>query len=1059
MSGQFPEQKQDWCNLDVIHRNVLPSRSYFFLYETEKDALSANTDLSSSIKLSGTWKFHHSNSPFEAPQGFEAPTYDTSKWSDIQVPGIWQLQGWGKPHYTNVPYPFFVDPPNVPFDDNQTGSYARKFKVPEKFANQDLRLRFEGVDSAFHVYVNGQPVGYSQGSRNPSEFDITKIVDFSGENTLAVQVYQYCDGSYLEDQDQWRFSGIFRDVLLLAFPSDSIQDFQLHTILDDEYKDAELKVKVSTKTTNPNIVLKLLDTNGAEVVQEAGAIDSSAAEYSLKIANPKKWSAEEPNLYKLVLSFSDRHIAQNVGFRRIEIKNGIYLVNGKRIVFRGANRHEHHPKYGRAVPYEFMKHDLLTMKRYNLNALRTSHQPSDPRLYALADELGLWIMDEADVECHGFSTVDELALSPEDRKRPFDERKELVYGNSARFTSDNPDWKHHYVDRALQLVHRDKNHPCVVMWSLGNEAFYGCNFRSMYDEIKKIDQSRPIHYEGDFGTGSARSISEPETVDIVSRMYPRIEDIIDFAKRSDITKPLVLCEYIHAMGNGPGNIKEYINAFYQHQALQGGWVWEWANHGLKTKDDKTGVEYYAYGGDYGDEPNDYNFIMDGVLFSDHTPTPGLVEYKKAIEPVQVESYDEGVVTIINRYDTASLEYLKCEACLIGDGYKKPLGELPIPVNVAPHTRASIKLPTFDTSDIEGEVYLQVDFSIPKDNVWAAAGHVVSSSQLQLQPASAISTLPATTSAPEITSTPSTLTVATSTTTYTLSLPAGRLTSILKLSTELLHSTSGPVLTLFRAITDNDRPQDGQDWLLKHLELTKPHTYSVTWSTQTDKSLVEVVVKQKVGPPSLSWYLDTTVTHTFHSSGQLHMHTKAVPKGPNLPLTLPRLGLQFSMPKEFNGVSWFGRGPGESYRDKKLSQNFGNYEASVDELWVDYEFPQENGNRTDVRHITFTSSKPSGNLLEQVKDLTLGVQKASSTLTARFGQQEEFSFQASHYDARDIETAQHPYELRKFRKEEVIVRLDAMHHGLGTGSCGPKTRPEYALMVEEGNGWEFDIWLE
>ena len=568
---QFPQSKPDWSNPDVIHRKLLPPRSYYFQYEHEEDALPANTDLACAVKLSGTWKFHHANSPFDAPDGFEASSFDSSKWSTIQVPGIWQLQGYGKPHYTNVAYPFFVDPPNVPFDENQTGSYVRKFRIPEQYSDEDLRLRFEGVDSAFHVYVNGKLAGYSQGSRNPAEFDITNLVNISGENTLAVRVYQYCDGSYLEDQDQWRFSGIFRDVFLLAFPEASIQDFQVRTLLDNEYQHAELKVsmRISGDGSAGEVGIKLLDSSGAEVAKQSSQVPSPCVEFSLNVTDPRKWSAEEPNLYNLVLSYGGRHIVQNVGFRKIEIRDGLYLVNGKRIVFRGINRHEHHPTFGRAVPYEFMKQDLLTMKRHNINALRTSHQPSDPRLYALADELGLWIMDEADVECHGFATIDTLALSPEDRKRPFDERGALVYRHSARFTSDNPDWREHYVDRALQLVHRDKNHPCVVMWSLGNEAFYGRNFKSMYDEIKRIDQSRPIHYEGDSGPGSAVHITEPETVDVVSRMYPWLEAIIDFAKKPDITRPLVLCEYVHAMGNGPGNIKEYIDAFYQYPALQG----------------------------------------------------------------------------------------------------------------------------------------------------------------------------------------------------------------------------------------------------------------------------------------------------------------------------------------------------------------------------------------------------------------------------------------------------------------------------------------------------------
>lgn len=634
MSGQFPQTKPDWSNIDIIHRNTLPARSHFFVYTNEQDALAADIERSCSISLSGIWKFHHANSPFEAPENFAAIDYDTSQWHDIHVPGIWQLQGWGYPHYTNVPYPFFVDPPNAPYNDNQTGSYVRWFTVPEEFRNDFLRLRFEGVDSALHVYVNGQKVGYSQGARNPSEFDITRLVH-DGENVLAVRVYQYCDGSYLEDQDQWRFSGIFRDAYLHAFPKKHIRDFHVQTLLDTEYRDAELRVKVDVEGEG-EVALRLLDHAWHAVADVSKGSSNCTTSFSIAISNPKQWSAETPYLYKLILSYGGRFIVQNVGFRRVEIKGGIYLVNGKRIVFRGVNRHEHHPENGRAVPYEFMKQDLLLMKRHNINAIRTCHQPSDPRMYALADELGFWVMDEADLECHGFATIDEAALSPADRAKSFEERKAMVYGHSARFTSDNPEWRDQYVDRAIQVVMRDKNHPCVVMWSLGNEAFYGCNFQSMYDEIKGIDQTRPIHYEGDF---------EAQTVDLFSQMYPNVDDIIRFAKEPNFTKPLVLCEYVHAMGNGPGNIREYIDAFYEYPRLQGGWVWEWANHGLKKKDAKTDEEFYAYGGDFGEELHDGNFILDGLLLSDHTPTPGLVEYKTAVQPVQVLRQETGRVEI------------------------------------------------------------------------------------------------------------------------------------------------------------------------------------------------------------------------------------------------------------------------------------------------------------------------------------------------------------------------------------------------------------------------------
>ncbi|KAK5951077.1 hypothetical protein OHC33_007830 [Knufia fluminis] len=1062
MSGKFPASKPDWSNIDVIHRGILPPRSYFFLYDNEEDAHTRDIEKSRSIKLSGTWKFAHANSPFEAPSGFEAPDYDVSKWDNIQVPGIWQLQGWGHPHYTNVNYPIFVDPPNVDFNDNQTGCYVRTFTVPKDFANSQHRLRFEGVDSAFHVWVNGKEVGYSQGSRNASEFDVSFLIDLKAENTITVQVYQYCDGTYIEDQDQWRFSGIFRDVYLHSFPTAHIRDFHVQTLLDDDYKDAELKVDVDV-SGDGEVEMKLLDAEGKEVVKSSQSPKDSRAAFSHKIEDPLKWSADAPNLYKLVLLFNSKVITQNVGFRRVEIKDGLYLVNGKRIVFRGANRHEHHPLHGRAVPYEYMKQDLLLMKRHNINAIRTCHQPSDPRLYALADELGLWVMDEADVECHGFASIDEMALPEGHRNKSFEEKKAMVYGDSARFTSDNPEWKEQYVDRARQLVMRDKNHPCVVMWSLGNEAFYGCNHQSMYDEIKAIDQSRPVHYEGD---------SEAQTVDLFSQMYPKVDDIIDFAQKPDFKKPLVLCEFVHAMGNGPGAIKEYVDAFYQYPRLQGGWVWEWANHGLKTKTE-AGDEFYAYGGDYCDVPNDYNFIMDGVLFSDHTPTPGLIEYAKAIEPVQVSDLADKGFKITNRHDIATLDHLRCEATLVGDGFKKSLGEIELPKDLEPHATAEQMLPnSVGLTSVEGESYLQLDFRLRNSTAWAESGFLISSSQLQIKaPASLAS--PSTASSPTLKQpTVSTLEITTDTSKTVLSLASGKLTSFIKSGTELIHNSMGLELTLYRALTDNDRPQDGRDWQEKLVHLAKTHVYEASWSTSPDSSIV-VEVKAKIAPPVFNWCLKTTTTYTFFGDGKVKIRCKGKPEGLNLPSTLPRIGFEFAMPASFDTVSWFGRGPGESYKDKKLSQHFGNWESKVDDLWVDYEFPQEGGNRTDVRWVKIGSNGDSKSVIETVRQ---GIEKLpivgdlvtskeadtqssasnSPALTARFGTQEGFSFNASHYTTKDVDESKHPYELHKKKKDYTIVRFDADHHGLGTGSCGPKTMEKYALKTEP---FEFEVLLE
>ena len=1026
MTGQFPTSQPDWCNLKVIHRNILPSRSRFFVYNNRSDALSYDNTKSNTICLSGTWKFSHANSPFDAPEHFAEPTFDTSTWDDIQVPGLWQLQGYGSPQYTNVVYPFPVDPPNVPLDDNQTGSYIRKFSVPREFKDQELRLRFEGVDSAFHVFVNGKMAGYSQGSRNPSEFDITNLAnDSSGENTLAVRVYQFCDGSYIEDQDQWWLSGIFRDVFLLAFPKVSIEDFHVKSTLDANYRDGVLAVKLVVGGGG-DLHLELLDADQKCVLQESRRI-SSEEDIRLLINNPRKWTAETPYLYHLVLSFGEHTVAQRVGFRKIEIKDGLYLVNGSRVVFRGVNRHEHHPVHGRSVPYEFLKEDLMLMKRSNINAVRTCHQPSDPRLYDLCDELGLWVMDEADLECHGFSPVHEEAIEGLERHLSFEEKREELYRKAARWTSDNPEWKEAYLDRARQLVMRDKNHACVVMWSLGNEAFYGCNHQSMYDLIKSLDSTRPIHYEGD---------REAKSADLFSQMYPSVSSIIEIGEERNFQKPLVLCEYAHAMGNGPGGIREYIDAFYKYPRLQGGWIWEWANHGL-VKENSEGEKFSAYGGDFGDMPNDYNFVMDGVLFSDHTPTPGLVEYKKAIEPVQVLGGSLEHVEIINRYDFVTLDHLKCEWSLTGDGASRRVGEVKIPSGVLPGKMARLTLPKIPLDDFPGETYLELRF-LQRDATNALpAGHEIGNGQVLVKCAATLErrSSEGKVSIAQISST--ILEITTSTSRFTFSTVKGVLVSWLRSGVELIHAQQGPLLDFYRPLTDNDRPKDGAEWISKRLHEMKVSTRSVEW--HASGSAVKIVVVTRAAPPVLEWSIDATTTYTFFATGGINICVKGKPQGINVPATLARVGLTMFLAPGMEQVTWFGRGPGESYRDKKFSQIFGTYTKNVDGLWTEYEFPQESGNRTDVRWVTVSDGKAGG-----------------AAITARFGKQEGFSFQASHYSAKDVDRAQHPFELHKKKRKETILRLDAMHHGLGTGSCGPKTLDEHAL---KSGPFEFGVDLE
>lgn len=817
-------------------------------------------------------------------------------------------------------------------------------------------------------------------------------------------------------------------MFLIGFPKDGrIENVFAQTQLDSSYRDAELKVKI-TATGSGKLTVNLLDAKQTLVASSEADVNSEGlTELSISVKDPLKWTAESPNLYHMTVSLNGQHISQRIGFRQVEMKDGLIKVNGNRVVFRGVNRHEHHPTLGRTVPYEFMKEDLLTMKGHNVNAIRTSHQLNDPRLYDLADEMGFWVIDEADLECHGFESIADAALSKEERNLPFRERQHLTRKKAAEWTTDNPDWTDAYVDRAEALVKRDQMHPSIIIWSLGNEAFFGRNFKAMYEHIKAYDDSRPIHYEADIYA---------ETMDMYSRMYPPVEEIIAFAEDQSKKKPLVLCEFIHAMGNGPGNIKEYIDAFYKYPTLQGGFAWEWANHGLLTKDKTTNEEYYAYGGDFGEEVHDATFVMDGLVNSDHKPNAGLIEYKKAIEPVQLLQSSKMKATFINRYDFVTLDHLSCQYETVGEMAKAESGSIEVPSGVAPGATFELDLPKISAA--EGEVLLNISFALKEKTLALEQGFEIATAQIPVTAIAPLQRPESTEKQLDISESRNALKFTTSKSTWTFSTLHGTLTSWVQGSTEVI--SKAPEIDFFRAPTDNDIPQDGWDWNDKQLHLAKPSTRKVSWSQEADS--FKVTVHQRVAPPILSWSIDCVLTYTFTSSGCLSIHVTGTPKGENLPRTLPRIGLVFETPAQFQQVAWFGRGPGESYRDSKLSQPIGLHRASsIDALWVDYEVPQESSNRTDTRYVSLSDGRGSG-LLAQF------VGKAQERKT--------FDWQVSHYRMKDVSDANHPHELKRKKREAVVVRLDAEHHGLGSGSCGPRTLDEYALLCKN---FQFELLLQ
>ncbi|GCE45351.1 beta-galactosidase/evolved beta-galactosidase subunit alpha [Thermosporothrix hazakensis] len=999
---------RDWENLEILQRNRLPDRAYFIPYQDERTALTYDRGASSSIRLlNGMWKFHYADAPEHAPAGFFAANFDVAAWDEIAVPGCWQLQGYGRPHYTNVVYPFPVDPPHVP-TENPTGSYRRTFTIPASWQGQQIRLRFEGVDSAFHVWVNGKEVGYSQGSRLPSEFDITNLVA-PGENSVSVRVYQWSDGSYIEDQDMWWLSGIFRDVYLIAMPPLHIEDYTVRTELDERYQDATLRVQAKLAAGQAGkLEARLLDAQKQPVASTSAAITDEVY-LEMPIQNPQKWTAETPYIYHLLLTLYDecgavsQVIAQRVGFRAIELKNGNLLVNGVPIIFKGVNRHEHHPDLGRAVPLSWMIEDILLMKRHNINAVRTSHYPDDPRFYDLCDEYGLYMIDETDLECHGFFTTGDGS-------------------NPAGWTSDNPAWEAAYLDRMRRMVYRDKNHPSIILWSLGNESAYGRNHDAMYRWTKAYDPTRLVHYENDY---------EAQSADVIGSMYTPIDKMIELGKRDDLEKPHIMTEYAHAMGNGPGGFKEYWDAFYTYKRLQGGFVWEWLDHGIRqtTPDGKT---YFAYGGDFGEYPHDGNFVMDGLVMADRTPSPGLTEYKKVIEPVQVEAVDlkAGTVRLTNRYDFASLEHLRLDWSIEADGQILQAGTLPLPA-IAARQSETITIPYELPNNPISDYWLNLSFRLATATLWAQAGHEVAWEQFLVAPAREPVSALSYRDMDEVTCEEVGGLLTISGTDFSISFDRlyGVITDWTFAGKRLL--TRGPRLDVWRAPTDND-VHIVRKWREAGLHALTHRVDALSWQRDASGKAVTVQVKARVAPPIYSWGLNCTYTYTIYGSGDVTVELQGAPQG-KAPESLPRLGLSLGLVKELNDVTWYGRGPGESYIDTKLANRVGVYRKSVDELFTHYERPQENGNRTDVRWLALTDTRGVGLF-------------ASGT--------PQLDFSAHYYTAQDLERVPHDCYLEK--RDEVILHLDYAQHGIGSASCGPEAWPQYRLHLKD---FAFQIHLK
>ena len=998
----------DWENPHIVHRNRLPAHAVLLPYQDESSALAGERDRSPWFRLlNGGWQFHFAENPGLAPVGFWEPSFDAANWDQIYVPSNWQLQGYGRPHYTNVNYPFPVDPPKVP-TENPTGSYRRYFELPANWSSRRVILCFEGVDSAFYVWVNGKMVGFSKGSRLPAEFDVTDFVK-TGQNLIAVQVYQWSDGSYLEDQDMWWLSGIFRDVYVYATPDVHVFDLAVRTNLDDEYKDAVLDVVALLRNYKDQGIgqhkLEILLVDGSnrlvfepqsqDVVIDAGS--ELKTSFRVPISNPQKWTAETPNLYTLLVRLMDAEgqvleiQSCKVGFRQAEIKNGNLLVNGVPIMIKGVNRHEIHPTLGRAVSIDSMIQDILLMKRHNINAVRTSHYTNDPRWYELCDHYGLYVLDETDLECHGFGAVGDINR-----------------------LSDDPQWETAYLDRMVRMVERHKNHPSIIVWSLGNESGFGRNHKVMAAWTRKADPTRPLHYEGD---------RTQEVVDIVGPMYTSVDGIIALAEEANYTKPVILCEYAHAMGNGPGGLKEYWETFYKYPRLQGGFVWDWIDQGLLQTTER-GTQRFAYGGDYGDEPNDANFNINGLVMPDRQPSPGLIEYKKVLEPVLVEPLNlaQGEVKITNRYDFIFLDHLHLSWNVTADGKLFQSGSLPMPT-VAPGEDAVIKIPygNLKTLGLGTEGWLNLRFTLALDQSWADAGYEVAWAQFKLPaaveeeyPVLSIDSMPTLT----VNCNDSIIEVRGHDFELIFDKIYGSIASWSYAGIPML--SRGPRLHFWRAPIDNDVVYV-REWRQAGLDSLQHRIDAVT--LEEGERAVQINVKVRIAPPILDHGFSCTYTYTVYGDGNIAIEVSGIPQG-ELPV-LPRIGLQMVLPKDFHQVVWYGRGPGESYADSKLANGFGVYQCHVDDLYVPYVYPQENGNRTDVHWVALTDFRGLG--LFASADIPL-------------------NFSAHRFSTDDLEKARHTDEL--MWRDEIHLNLDYRQNGLGSGSCGPKVLPQYELQPHE-----------
>ena len=985
-------------DLSVLHENTMPARAYFIPASKRMDNLVEHREESDRMQLlNGTWKFQYFNSIYDVQEPFFEKDYDTENFDEIQVPSVWQMAGYDTHQYTNIRYPFPFDPPYVP-QDIPCGTYAHTFVYHKDENAPKAFLNFEGVDSCFYVWINGSYVGYSQVSHMTSEFDITDLLR-DGENSIAVLVMKWCDGSYLEDQDKFRMSGIFRDVYILKRPKQAISDYHIKTRIEDMLAKVEIEMKFYSPL---NVKISIEDRNGAVVALGSIAEEGTAV---LEIASPELWNTENPYLYKLIFETENEVIVDHIALRKIEIKDQVIYLNGQKIKFRGVNRHDSDPVTGFTINLEQITTDLTLMKQHNFNAIRSSHYPNAPFFYEMCDKYGFMVIDEADIEAHGPFMIYRKEDTDYNRFKRWNEK-----------IADDPVWEEAIVDRVKLMVERDKNRFCIVMWSMGNESAYGCNFEKALEWTKNFDPDRITQYE------SARYRNYDETydysnLDVYSRMYPALSEIQEYLDK-DGSKPFLLVEYCHSMGNGPGDFEDYFQMIQDNDKMCGGFVWEWCDHAIAHGTAENGKTIYAYGGDHGEEIHDGNFCMDGLVYPDRTVHTGLLEYKNVYRPARVISYDKesGELVLHNYMDFDDLkDYVKISYELTQDGLVISKGILP-EFSVAPHgegkTNLKINVPE------NGKCYLKLIYHLKKELPLLDEDHILGFDEIEVSKADtkcklAEKWIPKTVvdSELQVNENDTQIHIKGREFAYTIDKRTALFTEMKFAGREYLNHPME--LNIWRAPTDNDM-YIKSEWKKAHYD--KAYTRAYTTEVVQGKHGVKITSHASVVAETVQKILDVTITWKIEAAGKIDADI-AVTKDDEFP-DLPRFGVRMFLDKKLSAVRYFGMGPQESYCDKHQAASHGLYRADVGDLHEDYIRPQENGSHYDCEYVELNNSRYG---------IVASAEKA-------------FSFNASYYTQEELEKKTHNYELTE--SDSVVFCVDYALNGIGSNSCGPVVLDQY-----------------